>query len=350
MSQRTLLIAAAVILVGLFGYLAWSEGVFDRIGDSPSTDEFPRSGSVDGRVLDIAASAKVITVNSSKAEVSVAITSDTRFTDKNGQAVSFAYIRPGFSIRAEGSFTRGDSLKAELVRVTDEPNIIVTSPAPNEEIGLPVLIKGEARVFEAAFSYRIKNKDGSVLVESNGMTGESGVFSPFEVRVTYPKPKMNEGSIEVFEYSAKDGSEINKVTIPVRFKTTESASVKVYFSNRIKDPGALNCSQVYSVERRIEKTEAIAKRSLEELLEGPTMTESQQGYFTSINSGVQLNTITIKNGVATADFNEMLEVGVAGSCRVTAIRSEITQTLLQFPTIQSVIISVNGRTEDVLQP
>jgi len=45
-----------------------------------------------------------------------------------------------------------------------------------------------------------------------------------------------------------------------------------------------------------------------------------------------------------------LEEAVGGSCRVTAIRSQIEQTLKQFSTVQSVIISIDNRTEDILQP
>ena len=54
--------------------------------------------------------------------------------------------------------------------------------------------------------------------------------------------------------------------------------------------------------------------------------------------------------MAKIDFDSNLEKNVGGSCRVAAIRNQITQTLLQFKTVQSVIISIDGRTEDILQP
>jgi len=100
-------------------------------------------------------------------------------------------------------------------------NIRVFSPQAGDEVGLPIVIKGEARTFEAAFSYRIKNSDGNVLVEGHSMTTgteDYPAFRPFEVTVNYPDPKTTSGSVEVFEYSAKDGSEINKVIVPVKFK------------------------------------------------------------------------------------------------------------------------------------
>ncbi|PIP22172.1 MAG: hypothetical protein COX38_02115, partial [Candidatus Nealsonbacteria bacterium CG23_combo_of_CG06-09_8_20_14_all_39_25] len=48
--------------------------------------------------------------------------------------------------------------------------------------------------------------------------------------------------------------------------------------------------------------------------------------------------------------DEQLEFQVGGSCKVSAIRAQITQTLKQFPTVDEVVISINGRTEDILQP
>jgi len=42
---------------------------------------------------------------------------------------------------------------------------------------------------------------------------------------------------------------------------------------------------------------------------------------------------------------------VGGSCRVTTIRSQVEQTLMQFPSVTSVRISVEGYADDeVLQP
>jgi spore germination protein GerM len=72
--------------------------------------------------------------------------------------------------------------------------------------------------------------------------------------------------------------------------------------------------------------------------------------LTIIPSGTKLNSLIIKNGVATVDFNTKLTDGVAGSCKVGAIRAQIEETLKQFPTITDVTISVNGVSEGILQP
>ena len=129
----------------------------------------------------------------------------------------------------------------------------------------------------------------------------------------------------------------------------ETIKVKAYFNNSKMDP-EYSCNKVFAVEREIPKTDAVARAALEELFKGLTNTEKNAGFFTSINSGVKLQGLKIRDETAYADFDNQLEYQVGGSCRVSAIRAQITETLKQFPTIKNVVISINGRTEDILQP
>jgi spore germination protein GerM len=129
----------------------------------------------------------------------------------------------------------------------------------------------------------------------------------------------------------------------------EFMTVKAFFNNSFMDP-EFSCNKVFPVERKVLKTQAVARAALLELLKGPTEAEKTEGFFTSINQGVKIQSLTIENGVAKVDFDEQLEFQVGGSCRVSAIRAEIRESLLQFPTVNSVIISIDGRTEDILQP
>ena len=105
------------------------------------------------------------------------------------------------------------------------------------------------------------------------------------------------------------------------------------------------------MERIVAATKTPARESIELLLSGIlSNAEKEEGYFTSINYGVRINKLTIENGVAEIDFDEQLESEVAGSCQVSAIRAQITETLMQFETVKDVVISINGKTEDILQP
>ncbi len=105
-----------------------------------------------------------------------------------------------------------------------------------------------------------------------------------------------------------------------------------------------------AVEREIPYTVATAKAAIEELLEGPTAEEKEAGLMTLIPEGTQLQNIEIVDGTAQVDFNQQLDEGVAGSAMVAGIRNQIEQTLLQFETVDEVVISVEGETEEILQP
>ncbi len=129
--------------------------------------------------------------------------------------------------------------------------------------------------------------------------------------------------------------------------------IQVYFGNKLSDPEALDCSKVFLVERWIAKQPSVtdlAKLTIGELLTGPTTEEAGAGFFTSINPGVKLQKLEVAGEEVVVDFDEILEQAVGGSCRVTAISAQITKTLLQFSNFKKVIISINGRTEDILQP
>lgn len=106
-----------------------------------------------------------------------------------------------------------------LTPTTSEANIQVSAPVPNQEIGLPLIIRGQARVFENVINYRLRDADGTVLIEgySMALSPDIGLFGSFVIESGYPEPKGKSGIVEVFNYSAKDGSEENKVMIPVRF-------------------------------------------------------------------------------------------------------------------------------------
>jgi spore germination protein GerM len=128
----------------------------------------------------------------------------------------------------------------------------------------------------------------------------------------------------------------------------EKVEAEIYFGNSALDPET-DCQTVFPVKRTV-SVEAPARPSLEELFMGPSESEKEAGYFTSIPEGVKINSLKIENNVAYVDLSEELEKGVGGSCRVAAIRFQITKTLKQSPSISSVVISINSRVEDILQP
>lgn len=238
----------------------------------------------------------------------------------------------------------------------ENSNLIIDFPKANDELTSPATITGSARTwyFEASFPVKLLDENGKEIAivpaqaQGDWMTDQ---FVPFNATLEFLVDKDQNGTLVLMKDNPSGLAAYDeKVEIPVKLKGVETMSVKVFFGSETKNPGALDCTKVFAVDRLIPKTQTTAEAALGELLKGPTQAEIDQKYFTSINSGVKLQKITIKDGTAYADFDKTLEFQVGGSCRVAAIASQITETLKQFSAINNVVISIDGRTEDILQP
>ncbi|QGQ99558.1 sporulation protein [Paenibacillus psychroresistens] len=93
----------------------------------------------------------------------------------------------------------------------------IFEPAPNAEVGTTFTVKGQARVFEAAFSYSFE--DGHKVLSEGNVKAAAGApeWADFEYTVTYEKPSNPVGALIIFEKSAKDGASTNQLMIPLKF-------------------------------------------------------------------------------------------------------------------------------------
>jgi hypothetical protein len=99
-----------------------------------------------------------------------------------------------------------------------EPAIWVTSPVKDQVITSPVTIRGNARVFEATVSFRLKDAAGNVLAEGFTTAAEGAPGrGDFEGELAFKPDGSGQGQLEIFEESMKDGSDLNKVIIPVEW-------------------------------------------------------------------------------------------------------------------------------------
>ena len=165
-------------------------------------------------------------------------------------------------------------------------------------------------------------------------------------------PEIDEGSghDETDEPSIvlPDTEDENDVSAPA---ADEITSVQIFFGSSKEDPDTRSCEVVYPVTRDIEPTLAVAKEAIDQLLAGVTDDEDDQGYFTSINTQARVETIVVEQGTATVEFSEEFADGLAGSCKVAAVRAQVEETLLALPMIDHVIIKIDGvPDEEVLQP
>lgn len=107
------------------------------------------------------------------------------------------------------------------------PAILLESPAPGESVTSPLRIEGTANTFEAAFMARILSGGGDTLIETPMMaTSGSGTRGTFDAVIPFTVDAPGMISLSVFEYSAKDGSPIHIVEIPLRLSTDRSPHPK----------------------------------------------------------------------------------------------------------------------------
>jgi hypothetical protein len=346
---------------GVFYYLRLLPKTVTTPQPIESTESAKNTSEVKGEILNIVEQENVITINTSENEkVYVAPVPETKITDEQGKKVDSTYLKRGFTIQATGEFNKTSAFFPETIKVVEAPNVIVFSPLPEQVVDMRFQVTGIARVFENVLSLRIKNADTGKIYSQNNSTvrspdiGQYGDFS-FTYNLSALQQVLPSGEqliLEVYQASAKDGSDQDVISIPLIFQKNlknDILTVQIFFSNS-KLGNIASCENVYPLERQIPKVKSVASTSLEELIKGPTSAEKSKGYLTNISKTTKVNKIVIEDGVAKVDFSSDIEKNIGGSCTVQAIRAQISETLLQFPTVSSVEIMVDGKKDDVLQP
>lgn len=235
-------------------------------------------------------------------------------------------------------------------------NIVLDKPTTNEEITSPLLIEGRAQgtwYFEASFPVKLIDDAGNVLAtgiaqaQGDWMTKD---FVPFKASLDFKVDTPTIANLVLIKDNPSGLPENDdQMSIPVNLISSEKITVNVYFQSSKLDP-EITCEKVFPVKREIPKTQAVARAALEELIKGPTDKEKQDGYSTTVDYETKIQSLVVDDkGIASVDFNESFEPN-GGSCYVSVLRHQVTETLKQFSTTKDVIISIDGRTEDILQP
>lgn len=100
---------------------------------------------------------------------------------------------------------------------SDSRSILVDTPWTGDSIQSPVTVSGEAEAFEGTVNIRVKDSAGHILAQTTTQAASGNERSTFKASVAFDKPQTKKGTVEVFTLSAKDGSEQDKVTVPVIF-------------------------------------------------------------------------------------------------------------------------------------
>ena len=96
------------------------------------------------------------------------------------------------------------------------PAIVPETPKPGEEISGSVTVSGFANTFEANVVIQIHDANGNQLIETfTTATCGSGCWGDFSDDVSFEVTERQEGYVTVLTYSAEDGSERDRIQIPV---------------------------------------------------------------------------------------------------------------------------------------
>ena len=229
----------------------------------------------------------------------------------------------------------------------------IISPKINDEVSSPIKVTGVVSGngwagFEGQVgTVELVNGEGTTIMTAILQAKSEWTKLPtnFEANLDFSGYEGDAALVFHNENPSGDPQRDKRFVLPINILSSDTISVKVYFSSNSADS---TCDYVVPVERVIPKTQAVAAAAVKELLKGPVDQEIGK-YGTNIPAGSKLNSISIVNGEARVDFNAVTESG-GGSCSMAARVAQITQTLLQFPTITSVKLSVDGRTGDIFQP
>ena len=98
------------------------------------------------------------------------------------------------------------------------PFISVRHPRPHDIVDDPVEVAGVGTGFEGTLQARLRNSAGDEIAQKHFQAGGTGIWGNFFFRIDVPGvPGRARGTLEVYEISAEDGSEIHKRVIPIVF-------------------------------------------------------------------------------------------------------------------------------------
>ena len=98
------------------------------------------------------------------------------------------------------------------------PFISLRHPRPHDIVDDRVEVAGVGTGFEGTLQARLRDASGAELIQRHFQAGGSGIWGNFFFRIDTPGvPSRPRGTLEVFELSAKDGSEIHKRVVPIVF-------------------------------------------------------------------------------------------------------------------------------------
>lgn len=124
-------------------------------------------------------------------------------------ALAFAFVAPGGASAQASCQTNPSPVDGA------DPSIIVSAPLAGESATSPLRVTGQARVFEATVSLTLYDADGVEITSTTTNAAEGQVLSDFSTDMPFSVTTSTPACLWVFESSARDGSPVNVVQVPL---------------------------------------------------------------------------------------------------------------------------------------
>ncbi len=304
-----------------------------------------------GLVTDMDAEGKTVKLELANGTLEDLEVPDDAAISLNGQSgKTWADIRPFMLARVSGE--RDPStlvIAAQTTQLMDDAKIYVAAPDAGATVTSPIVVEGFADVSDNTLFWRVRDADGTE--QANGSTTthteERDAFGTFQVEIFLPALTQKDFILELYDRSRTDDSEQDLISLPLRLLSTNVTTLDAFFPEA-NQTGVHACDAVFPLARSVAQTSAVARASLRALVDGLTDAERASGYVSALPMGFAINAVALSGGRVTVDVNEtVLRVSV---CQQKKIYAQIKQTLLQFPGIDDLTITIDGDPDRVFAP
>lgn len=282
---------------------------------------------------------------------------DAPLTDQSGTIEVFE------ASAKDGSIVAIATVDVQLT-ASEQGGLQLDAPARGQDVTLPLHIALRTRPPAEQLAARLVYANGTELESPvDVVVGDDGIgYSVHNLAWnTESAPPPTEPGPATLQILDGNGNVLRDTTVNV-LPEDATQPVKVAW---ISGDWASAGGDIIEFQQRVPRTRAIGTAALNELLNGPP-DGNLAGATTSLPTAeeivnfpgrepdwgyrVRLLGLTIEDGVATANFSKELRAYGGGSARVAAIRQQIERTLTQFPTVDQVVIQIEGASEGVLEP
>ncbi|HEX5692794.1 MAG TPA: GerMN domain-containing protein [Roseiflexaceae bacterium] len=260
---------------------------------------------------------------------------------------------------AEWQIERGN-IGADAVRVLPPQNTIEL-PAPGARVTLPLAVLARVGWPGQVLSLTLRWENGSKLFSSSTvLRGEDGrglvidcMALPLEYQSQHPWTQPAQ-----LEISNSNGTLL--ATQPINVLHPDDPDTQEISLFWIED-GRLTAEQRHIVQTSTPEAAAVeallwgpahknADGSKPTALPTPEQVLAYSGRTSEWDSRVTLRSLTLRNGLATADFSQELRAYDGDAQRASLIHAQITRTLLQFESVHDVTLTIDGRRDWALEP